>query len=79
MNKYTTDKIIKMLDIMISAGDINDDVNTLIEVIDRCLALIHDLAKYRTSPYSDVRKVGEGAYSSILNWQRLLSDWRDEL
>lgn len=79
MSKYTADKIIKMLDIMISTGDINNDINTLIEVTNECLAYIHDLAKYRTSPYSDVRKVGEGAYSSILNWQRLLSDWRDEL
>lgn len=79
MRKYTTDKIIKMLDIMISTGDLNDDVNTMIEVTNKCIAFIHALAEYRTSPYDNVRKVGEDAYSSILNWQRLLSDWRDEL
>ena len=64
---------------MISTGNTDDDLSTLIKVTNYCLALIHDMAEYRTSPYEDNRKVGEGAYSSILNWQRLLSDWRDSL
>lgn len=89
MRKWSTDEIIKVIDAMIGrtepAGDssidhvVEDNVRTLIDVMDGCLDRMYEAAKYRKSEYGSQRDVGERAYAAMLEWRDWLNDKEEEL
>lgn len=89
MRKWSTDEIIKVIDSMIGrtepAGDcaidhvVEDNVRTLIDVMDGCLDRMYEAATYRKSEYGSQRDVGERAYAAMLEWRDWLNNKEEEL
>lgn len=89
MKRMTGQEICKLLDIVIgptepvadSAIDIEREENlkTLIDIGNWVLDGLYYAAEHRKEPYYSSSKVGERAYSTMLEWKDWLAEKGDEL
>ena len=89
MRKWSTEEVIKMIDSMVGSTepvadsaldkDIEDNLMVLIDVVNWSLGVICDAARHRKSAYESQRRVGERAYSAMLEWGDWLKEAEDEL
>ena len=91
MNKRTfdTNEITKLLSVMIGGTEpyadsaidegIENNVKTLIDVINWCFDGMYYAARHRKSEYQSAREIGERAYAALLEWKNWLAGVEEEL
>lgn len=83
-SKLTANEITRLLNVLIGSvcpvadssidRNINENLMTMIEVVNWMLGYISDSASYRHSPYGSAKNVGERAFNALLDWK----DWLRE-
>ena len=58
---------------------VEDNLKTLIDVINWCLDGVYDAARHRKSPYGSARDIGERAYAALLEWRGWINGVDEEL
>lgn len=86
---FTSEEITKIIDALVGntfpEGDSaidpkrEENLKKLIDVINWCLDGVYDAARVRKSPYGSMRKVGERAYASLLEWKDWIAGVEEEL
>lgn len=89
MRKITAEAICGLLDILIgptepwadSAIDVEREENlkTLIDIGDWVLNELYYAAEHRKDPYYSSSKIGERAYSTMIEWKDWLAEMEEEL
>lgn len=88
-NKMTANEITRLLNILIGTvcpvadsdadRDINENLMTMIDVVNWMLGYMYDSASHRKSPYGSAQVVGERAYAAMLEWKKWLAEIEEEL
>ena len=88
-NKMTGNEITRLLNILIGSVcpvadanidiEINNNLMTMIDVMNLELGYIYDCACHRKSPYGSARNIGERAYAALLEWKKWIEDIEEEL
>ncbi|MBP5465360.1 MAG: hypothetical protein J6Y13_09350 [Treponema sp.] len=86
---FTSQEITKLIDALVGStfpeGDSaidhkrEENLKKLIDVINWCLDGVYDAARARKSDYSSMRKIGERAYASLLEWKEWIASVEEEL
>ena len=88
-NRLTANEITRLLNALIghvipvaesdADREINENLMTMIDVVNWLLGYIYDAASCRKSPYGSARDVGERAYAALLDWEKWLAEVEEEL
>ena len=83
--KLTANEITRLLNVLIGSVcpvadssidcSINENLMTMIEVVNWMLGYICDSASHRHSPYGSAKNVGERASAALLDWK----EWIEEV
>lgn len=88
-DKLTANEITRLLNVLIGSPcptadscidrDRNENLMTMIDVVNWLLGYVYDAAYSRKSPYGSARDVGERAYAAMLEWKDWLAEIEEEL
>lgn len=87
--RMTDREIIKLLNCLVGStipvadsaidAKVEENLKTLIDIVNWCLDEIRDSATCRKSGYASSRDIGERAYAAMLEWKDWLADVEESL